>query len=83
MRTSASLQLSPMRYFSGHEKFRQVRVNMASVPLILLVLIGICIPFSLCADTKVYDKNWNLKDRIDGDRIYDKNWNLKGRTKKK
>jgi len=30
----------------------------------------------------VYDKNWNLKYRTDGDRIYDKNWNLKGRVKK-
>jgi hypothetical protein len=26
---------------------------------------------------KVYDRNWNVKGRIEGDRIYDTNWNLK------
>ena len=48
-------------------------VNTMSVPLVLLILIGIFIPFPLYADTEVYDKNWNLQYRIENDgKIYDK-----------
>ena len=32
---------------------------------------------------KVYDKHYNLKYRIEGDRIYDKNWNKVGETEKR
>ena len=28
---------------------------------------------------KVYDENYNLKYRIDGDKVYDRDWNLKYR----
>jgi|GEM_PF-1957494 len=32
---------------------------------------------------RIYDKNWNLKGRQDGDRLYDRNWNRKGHNEKK
>ena len=32
---------------------------------------------------KVYDRNWGLKYRRDGDRIYDRDWNLKGRIRRR
>jgi len=53
-----------MRYCSGHNKKLPLEVGMYILVLLVFV-IGICIPSPLCADTKVYDKNWNLKERID------------------
>ena len=32
-------------------------------------------------DGRVYDRDWKLKERIEGDKIFDRNWNLKGRFK--
>lgn len=45
---------------------------MVNASLILLIIIWI--PFPLCADNKAYDKNWNLKYRIQDNKVYDKNW---------
>lgn len=28
---------------------------------------------------KIYNRNWNLMDKIENGKIYDKNWNLQGR----
>ncbi len=47
--------------------------------LIFFILSCIFIS-SLYAETRIYDKNYNMKERIDDKgRIYDKNYNLKGR----
>ena len=68
-----------MRYCSGHNRKLPLEVDM-SILVLFVFVVGIFIPSPLCADTKVYDKDWNLKERIDDSgRIYDKNYNLKGK----
>jgi len=47
-----------------------------------LFVLTALFPFITTAqDTKVYDKNYNLKYRVEGDRVYDKDWNLRYRIK--
>ena len=45
------------------------------------MLIGSFSFITAAEDTKVYDKNYNVKYRVEGDRIYDKDWNLRYRIK--
>jgi len=46
----------------------------------LIIFAYASIPSFSFAETKVYDKDWNLQKRIDDNgRIYDKDWNVTGK----
>lgn len=47
--------------------------------VVLLLLAMVTAVFA--QDTKIYDRNWNLKYRVQGDKVYDRNWNLQYRVK--
>ena len=51
----------------------------------LIFFMVTCIFISaLHAETRIYDKDYNLKERIDDTgRIYDKSYNLEGRIEKR
>jgi len=55
-------------------------INPIKVILLLIIFAYASIPSFSFAETKVYDKDWNLQKRIDDNgRIYDKDWNVTGK----
>ncbi|MGD0626604.1 MAG: hypothetical protein ABSB32_18060 [Thermodesulfobacteriota bacterium] len=46
--------------------------------IILLALIAGFSLFALAQDLTIYDRNWRVKVRIQGDTIYDSSWRVKG-----
>jgi hypothetical protein len=45
---------------------------------IIILLLALLLPLVASAEELVFDKNWDLKYRIEDGRIDDKNWQLKG-----
>lgn len=70
--------------FATNKPMMSVKVSILWLyfcALCLFVLTTLFPFITKAQDIKVYDENYNLKNRVEGDRIYDKDWNLRYRIK--
>lgn len=64
-------------------RFPPLLIDRKFVWACLLALMITClgVESSGWPDEKVYDRNWKLQYRIEGDRIYDRDWKLQHRLR--
>ena len=52
---------------------------MAVLSSLVLLTVLIFLGQALAEEVTIYDRDWNMRERIKNGKIYDRNWNLKGR----
>ena len=73
-------QPSLMRYFSGNKIGLNQQMIIMKTLFISILLAGTLVSLPVFGETKFYDRDWNLKYRMDDrGRIYDTDYNHKGR----